>query len=189
MPGAADSTAPAADPRGAPDADDQSAGAAEPPAIPTSEADDPASPWTVQDTRRERDGAGLAVLTDVRSARHQGFDRVVLDFGDGAVPGYSVAYIDRPVRQCGSGHTVPVDGDGWLEVEVTPARAHTDAGRPTITERSRRPGLANVLQLELTCDFEGHVVWVAGVGSPSPYRVFELRSPARLVIDLRHASD
>lgn len=154
-------------------------------AAPTGE-DDPASPWTVQDTRVNRDVDGLATLTELRTARHEGFDRVVLEFAGAAVPGYSVAWIDRPVRQCGSGHTVALDGDGWLEIEVMPARAHTDAGRPTVTERSRRPDLGNVQQLELTCDFEGHVVWVAGVSSPAPYRVLELRSPARLVIDVRH---
>lgn len=143
--------------------------------------------WTVGDTRVERDVPGVAVLRSVRTARHDGYDRIVLDFGDDPMPGYRIAYVDRPVRQCGSGNTVPVAGDGWLRIEMVPAHAHTEQGEATVVDRDRMPGLPNLRQLVLTCDFEGHVEWVAGVGSPTSYRVTELASPARLVIDVRHA--
>jgi hypothetical protein len=102
------------------------------------------------------------------------------------VPSYRVTWSDRPVQQCGSGETVPLAGDAALSVVVQPANAHTEAGEPTIRERERAPGLPTVLELKLICDFEAVVEWVAGVASPGQYRVFELRSPGRLVIDVRH---
>jgi hypothetical protein len=135
---------------------------------------------------RLRPGAATAVLRDVRVAGHEGFDRVVFEFEGAAVPGYHVEYVDRPVRQCGSGDAVPVAGDGWLLVRLTPAQAHTDEGEPTAGPRERRVGLTNLKEVESICDFEGEVAWVLGVGSPNRYRVLELSGPARLVVDVRH---
>ena len=142
--------------------------------------------WTAEETSVERPMAGAAVLRDVRIAEHPGFDRIVLDFGGDSVPGYRIGYIDRPVRQCGSGDVVPLAGDGWLSITVQPANAHTEAGEPTVRERERTPRLPAVLELKLICDFEAMVEVVAGVSSPGRYRVFELTEPGRLVIDISH---
>ena len=102
------------------------------------------------------------------------------------MPGYHIAYIDRPVRSCGSGEVVPLPGDGWLEVRMQPAAAHTEAGEPTIARRVHPLTLPNLKQLSLTCDFEADVTWVAGVLSPNDFRVSELKGPSRLVVDIRH---
>jgi hypothetical protein len=147
---------------------------------------DTAGAWTIGPTRVEREPTAVATLVAVRTARNDGFDRVVLDFGRGPVPSYRIAYIDRPVRQCGSGDPVPVAGDGWLSIEVEPARAHTEEGQATIDDRRRSPDLPVLAALVLTCDFEAQVEWVAGVRSPEPYRVLELGDPSRLVVDIRH---
>lgn len=132
-----------------------------------------------------RPEAKPAVLRDVRLGDHEGFQRVVFDFGEDPVPGYHLEYVDKPVRQCGSGHVVEVAGDGWLRVRFTPADAHTPEGEPTVVERDRRFATGNVRQLVLLCDFEAQVEWVVGVGSPNRYRVIELSSPNRLVVDVR----
>jgi hypothetical protein len=142
--------------------------------------------WTAGRSSARRDVTGVATLRDVRTARHGGFDRVVLDFGDGAIPSWEVEYVDRPVRQCGSGDAVEIAGDGWLRIHVQPARGHDDEGRATVLERRRRPDLPVLAELVATCDFEAHVEWVAGVRSPNRYRVLELAAPARLVVDIRH---
>ena len=126
-----------------------------------------------------------STLRDVRVARQEGFERVVLDFGNGSLPGYRVSYIDRPVRQCGSGNVEPMPGDGWLEIKMVSAQAHDEQGRPTAAPRIRRPNLPNMKQLTLTCDFEADLVFVAAVLSPNDYRVLELTDPARLVVDIR----
>lgn len=124
-------------------------------------------------------------LVSVRLARHPSFDRVVFEY-DKAVPGYRVEYVDRPIRQCGSGDSTPVAGDAWLMVKTHPANAHTEAGNPTIPWREQKAELGVLREIERICDFEAEVTHVLGVGSPNHYRVLELSAPPRLVVDVRH---
>lgn len=134
---------------------------------------------------KEAPGAAPALLRAVRTASHERFDRVVFEFAGARPPGYRVEYVDRPVRQCGSGEAVPVAGDAWLRVRLTPANAHTEAGEATVTDRDRRLGYTNLKELKILCDFEAEVEWVLGLASPNRYRVLELTNPARLVVDVR----
>jgi hypothetical protein len=145
-----------------------------------------AAEWTAGVTEVPRGGARPATLRAVRTARNEGWDRVVFEFEGSSVPGYRLEYVDRPVRKCGSGDDTQVAGQGWLEVRITPAQAHTDAGQVTVAERERKLALPVLKELEQTCDFEGDVTWVLGVASPNRYRVSELAGPARLVVDVRH---
>ncbi len=129
-----------------------------------------------------------AIAAHVRSARHEGFDRVVFEFLGDQLPTYKIEYIDRPVRACGSGNVVPFVGDGWLSVRFTGAQAHSPEGDATIPakDRTQSPNLPIVKDLKMICDFEGEVEWVMGVASPNKYRLLELKDPMRLVIDIRH---
>lgn len=144
-----------------------------------------ADAWTAANTRVERSIRGVATLIDVQTGRHPDFDRVVFEFRN-HVPGYRLEYVDKPVRQCGSGDAVELAGDGWLEVTLEPAAAHTEAGEATVRERERSLELPVLRELELTCDFEAQVQWVLGVASPNRYQVLELEAPPRLVVDVRH---
>jgi hypothetical protein len=148
-------------------------------------ADEGTFEGTAGDTDKPRPDAKVAVLRDVRAARHEHFDRVVFEFEGDARPGYHVAYIDKPVRQCGSGDIVEIAGHGWLSVQIRPAAAHDEAGKAKIPFRERKLSLGVVQEIERTCDFEGEVSWVLGVSSPNRYRVLELEKPARLVIDVK----
>lgn len=142
--------------------------------------------WTAGTTRRTREGAHPALVRAIRTARNAGWDRVVFEFEGGRVPGYHVEYVDRPVRRCGSGDETAVAGEAWLQVSLTPAHAHTEAGRATVRERERKLSLGVLRELEMTCDFEADVTVVLGVARPNRYRVMELSGPARLVVDVRH---
>jgi hypothetical protein len=135
-------------------------------------------------TEQVSNGAS-ARLVDVRAASHEGYDRVVLEFAEGS-PGYRIEYVDKPVRQCGSGDVEPVEGQGWLSIQLFPADAHTPEGQPTVAPRERLLDLKNVRELQMTCDFEATVTWVVGVRSPNSYRVSELRQPSRLIVDIQH---
>ena len=130
--------------------------------------------------------AGAVLLKEVRSAKHANFDRVVFEFEGAQLPSYKLEYIDKPVRACGSGDVVPFQGDAWLSVLFTGANAHTEAGEPTIKDRTRSPNHTIVKDLKLICDFEAEVEWVLGVSSPNKYRVLELKNPTRLVVDISH---
>lgn len=140
---------------------------------------------TTEATEKQRADAPVAVLRKVRAAGQEGFDRVVFEFEGSAVPGYRIGYQDRPV-QCGSGEPVEVAGGVWLQVQLLPAQAHTEAGEPTVQQRERHLDLPALKELESTCDFEADVTWVLGLASRRPYRVQELASPARLVVDVGH---
>jgi hypothetical protein len=137
-------------------------------------------------TEKKKTGIRPALLAAVRTARHENFDRLVFEFSGPALPGYHLEYVDRPVRQCGSGEVVSVAGDGWLLVRFSPANAHTDAGEPTVKDRERRLDLPNLIELKSICDFEAEVSWVLGLSRPGRYRVLELSTPARLVVDVKH---
>ena len=126
------------------------------------------------------------LLREIRAAEQSGFDRVVFEFDGPEIPNYKVEYVDKPVRQCGSGEVAQVAGDGWLEIRFNPANAHTEAGQPTVADRERRPGLPVLKELEITCDFEAEVAVVLGVSSPNRYRVLNLSNPTRVVIDIKH---
>jgi hypothetical protein len=142
--------------------------------------------WTAGRSSREHQVTGVATLRAVRIAPHDAFERIVFEFASAAeLPSYAIEYVDRPVRECGSGHVVELPGDAWLAIRFEPARGHDDEGRATITDRDRSPGFPLLLRLRTICDFEAHLDWVAAVSSPEPYAVMELRDPARLVVDLR----
>jgi hypothetical protein len=139
--------------------------------------------WTAGLTAKP--GSEMVTLLEVRTAAHDEFERIVFAFGPGPMPGYRVEYVDRPVRQCGSGEVVDLPGDAWLSIRLEPAQAHTEEGKPTVVERSRVLALENLKALKMICDFEGQVEWVAAASSPQSYRTLELKEPSRLVVDVR----
>jgi hypothetical protein len=154
------------------------------PAVPdTARAAD--SPWTGAALEGGDPGAA-ATLRSVRVASHDAYDRIVFDFGADPVPGYRVAPLAAGSRasRCGSGEPVQLPGERVVEVTFIPARAHTEDGAATVTDRSRAPELPVVRALELVCDFEAHVVWAIGVRRPARVRVEILDNPNRLVLDL-----
>lgn len=129
----------------------------------------------------------VATMRLVQATAEAGFDRVTFTFDEGAVlPGYHLEYIDKPAHDCGSGEAKLVAGEAWLEVRFYPANAHTEAGEPTIPFREQPLELPLLRELARTCDFEAVTTWVIGSAAPTAYRVQELTSPPRLLVDLTH---
>ena len=132
-----------------------------------------------------------ALLTDVRSARQEGYDRVVFEFSNG-VPGYEVGYVERPVVADGSGDEVAVEGESVLRVRMEPALDAdlTQESAPrTYTGPSRfSPDTAVVVELVRTGGFEAVLAWAAGIDGERPFRVTTLADPPRIVIDVDSAS-
>ncbi len=126
------------------------------------------------------------LLADVRAARHEGFDRVVFDFGVTSRPGYRVEYVTAPIQQCGSGNQETVDGSAFIQVRMTPAAAHDDAGQPTFGPTELLPGLLTILEVQQICDFEGNVTWVLGLSEEVDFVVSALPDPFRVVVDVAH---
>lgn len=126
------------------------------------------------------------ILRMVRAGKQPGVDRLVFEFDSPGLPAWHVEYVDRPVRDCGSGDAVPVAGDAWLKIRFTGAQAHTEKGEATSGPRRRPLAQAIARELVRTCDFEGEVSWVLGVARPNPYVARAMTAPSRLVIDIAH---
>ena len=141
-------------------------------------------PVTVPATNAE-----TALLADVRAARHEGFDRVVLEFRN-VLPGYDVRYVDPPVYQDGSGAEVRVEGAAVVRVRLESALDAdlTQESAPrTYTGPNRfSPGTPQVVELVRAGGFEGVLTWVVGLGDRVDFRVLTLEDPPRLVLDFRH---
>ncbi len=135
------------------------------------------------------DGAGTAQLVDVRTGRHDGFDRIVLEFADGVQPPWWVEWVDGPIAQSGSGNPVEVDGAAYLQIRTEPASGYDlDAGAATFEpDRVPGPGGGPVAEVVRAGDFEANLIWVAGADERTGFTVSTLGSPSRLVIDVAPA--
>lgn len=125
------------------------------------------------------------VLTDVRVAEHEGYDRTVLEFTGTGSPGWAVNYVDKAVLD-GSGKIVRLAGDAILDIYASgttyPASASDGYSGPTQFGPEHGGNLADVY---VGGTFEGYTQVLAGIdGDPVPFRVFALADPPRLVVDI-----
>ena len=145
---------------------------------------------TVEPTTRQASEAGgmPVTLSEVRTAlQGDSAVRVVFQFAESRLPGYTIAYANEPPTSCGSAKRVDVAGKAHLAVRLSPAQAHAARGEDQVATAGppdRRLTLGPLLQLTQTCDFEGVVQWVLGLREQLPYRAFTLIVPTRLVIDV-----
>jgi hypothetical protein len=144
----------------------------------------PQEAWTASATDRVRTMSGPVVLGDLRVGVNAGFDRVVLEFEGGSVPGYRVEYTDD-VSHCGSGDRVRLAGDRMLAITLRGTQAHDERGQATVQPRERRLQMPLIKAYEFSCDFEGVTQVVLGVVSGNRYRVTELQNPTRLIVDVQ----
>jgi hypothetical protein len=132
-------------------------------------------------------GDAVALLTAVRAARHDGYDRVVFEFRNVA-PGYDVRYVQKPVHADASGEEVDVKGTAALVVRMEPALdadlTQESAPRTYLGPQRFTPGTAVVAELARTGGFESVLTWAVGVDERRPFKVTRLDSPARIVIDV-----
>lgn len=130
----------------------------------------------VQDTSSPQ-GSSIA---DVRVGANDGFDRFVVEFV-GDVGAYFVDYVDQ-VTEDGSGAPVPVDGSALIQVTLGGVPNEPLAPQETIDA-----GLTALVQVVgAGAGFEGTVSYGLGTVKADGFRVFTLKNPARLVVDIAH---
>lgn len=133
-------------------------------------------------------GGGELFAPTVRAGLNDGFDRIVVDLtGTGAL-GWRAAYTDDPTLD-GSGLPSDIAGDSVLELWLS-GMAYPEPGDPVYDAGLfglDTHTLGTVIEVHRTTPFEGRLqVFIGMTGEPRPYRVLELQSPHRLVIDVQH---
>jgi len=132
--------------------------------------------------------AGSAVtVTNIRTGRHDGFDRVVFDVAGTGTPGWDVRYVDEAVEQ-GRGETIPVQGEAILQVTLTGVGYPTETGIQEYDGSQPLPGSGTEVVTEVVWDstFEGTSVAFVGTTEQTPFRVYLLTDPVRVVLDVVH---
>ena len=132
-----------------------------------------------------RDASRLAPpvneIQQVTTIEGEDFDRVIFHLGEGDVPGYSISWNEEPVTDCVSSQPVTLVGDHKLRVQLTSVTAVPDALRP------QDPRYDNLRSLAVSCRREeGMLEWHFGANQHAQLRVIEMRSPRRLVVDVKH---
>jgi len=152
-------------------------------------ADDAPLPDAATPAHADPGADAALVVTDVRVARHDGFDRVVLDLAGEGTPGWDVEYVDRPADD-GSGEAVRVDGDAALQVRLSgmamPGEGPAEYDGGTIDPEDTEA----VEEVVYRFWFEGYTTAFVGVDEAGlPFRVTALEDPTRVVVDVRHPDD
>jgi len=123
-----------------------------------------------------------AELFAVAVGCHSGFDRFVVR-ARFSTPGYEVRYVTQLIGP--SGIPVSVAGTARLLVVIRNARGHT-IGRTNLLPAVVTPLCRNLRQIKKVEDFEGVVSFGLGVRRRTGFRVFRLRAPTRIVVDIAH---
>ncbi len=134
----------------------------------------------------------VAFLKDVRIGRHEGFERVVLEFepapGEApAVPPYTLQAAEPPFYEDPSGRPISVAGSSFWSLRIHSSRVNLSGPTPSMVYRGEteiRPGFPVLAEMKLSGDFEMVTGWIIGLNRRSCLRVFELGAPPRLVIDI-----
>lgn len=139
------------------------------------------------------EGTGSRPLTDVRTGRHECYDRLVLDIRSGAPggsPSYRVRYVEE-FRQDGSGRRIDVGGGAVLEIVASAPAYDPDTYEATYPGRGGKPlpgvnltGYKTFRDARFGASFEGTTQLALGVRTRLPFRVFELGD--RIVVDVAH---
>lgn len=143
-------------------------------------------PWSGTPLSRDpAPNAPRATLQSVEVTDGGGFDRATFTFrDDAAFPGYRVVWSDSAAASCADS-TSAAPPAGSLIVRFEPASAK-DEGKAVAPQTSLRPGLPSVSSARQLCDRNDKLVWALAATDSARFRLVELRSPPRLLVDVRH---
>jgi hypothetical protein len=131
-------------------------------------------------------------LEDIRTGRHECFDRIVFDVpGGGDQIGFHVQYVDR-FHADPSGEYIPVVGGAILDIRVGAWSYDLEAGVPTYPGEVGEflpgvniSGYSTFRDTRFGGTFEGQTQVGLGVRARLPFRVFQLDD--RVVVDVAHS--
>lgn len=132
-----------------------------------------------------------AQIVDVRVGSHgsgsSGYDRIVFQFQGSGIPEVTLRAGTPPFTKDPSGLPLSVRGNSFLVLVLHGGTAVTPDGQMTYSGSTDfRPGFPALTEFTQAGDFEAVSEWVAGLTGPSCHRLFVLKSPTRLVLDVQH---
>ena len=124
-------------------------------------------------------------IPNATTGRHACYDRFVVTLGATA-GGYDVRYVGN-VHTEGGGFVIPLAGGAKLQAVVrSPARvgypARVGARLPGVS----LSGYRTFRDAKYGGSFEGYTTFGIGTRARLPFRVFTMKSPARIVVDVAH---
>ena len=142
--------------------------------------------WGTEPRVVTRSPATAPEVTGIRVGRHAHFDRIVVDLA-GSAPGYRVRYV-RTLHRDPSGKVVNVLGARSMRIVLSPANGHDiNTGDSTLTTpRRTKWRFDEVRDTRVLGDFEAVFTIGVGLANKTPFRVFTLHNPTRIVVDVRH---
>ncbi|WP_327414515.1 AMIN-like domain-containing (lipo)protein [Streptomyces sp. NBC_01233] len=136
---------------------------------------------------------GTCVL-GVRAATHPGFDRFVIDLGEGPIPQWTTTTQTTPLTCCGdetNEHVVPITGKQYLKIKLSKATGFDFANSKAVYTSPdyftyNFPSLKGQGRTGTT-DPEGREFNIGlALGDHSSYRISKLTAPNRIVVDINH---
>jgi hypothetical protein len=186
----ASGTVPASGTASGAETSDPAAGSGEESGVTDAAGDDggtsaPSFPADTEPDTAEASADGLVTVTDIRTGRHDGFDRVVFEVDGTGTPGWDVRYVDAATSS-GSGEPIDVAGDAVLQVTVTGVGYPYDTGVEEYAGPDPLPGQGTETVTEVAYDatFEGTTVAFIGTSGRAPFRVYALEDPSRIVVEV-----
>lgn len=129
---------------------------------------------------------GNIVITSVRAASHDGFDRIVFEATGSGTPGWIVDYSDKPTQHT-TGDPIDVPGETALEVHITGTTYPFELGIPNPAIGRVELNTTMVTDIVDAGTFEGQSQFIVGIkGKRQPYAVQILENPTRVVVDILH---
>jgi hypothetical protein len=123
-------------------------------------------------------------VVGLRVGRHASFDRVVIQLR-GGLPSWNVRYVN-PFRDDASGKVVHLRGRAFLDVALHGAVSHDAQGNSTVPTRRILVNFPALREVNERGDFEAVETIAIGVSRRTSFRVFGVRNPDRVVIDIDH---
>jgi hypothetical protein len=133
-----------------------------------------------------------AQIVDVRVGTHgegpSGYDRIVFEFQGSGIPEVTLRAGTPPFTYDPSGLPMQVSGRSFLVLVLHGGTGITPDGKVTYAGPTDfRPAGQQLIEFKQAGDFEAVSEWVAGVSQVRIcQRVFVLKDPTRLVIDLQN---
>jgi hypothetical protein len=140
-------------------------------------------PWVGGPVNREPTAdAGVVALREVSVIPGGSFDRVVFTFADGDFPGYNLEWVHEPPQECAGQAPAEMEGPHFLRTRLRSVGGGQDLAPTAPAAGSNLRGMA------VTCSRAGELEWHLGLAESGDIRIVEMRSPQRLVVDVRRPS-